>query len=73
MVLNELIIDQLLTQEARRLKLEPTDAEVDAELATYRKRASSSRPVAGRAPQAVRAAARRGRSRASVASSCSRS
>jgi foldase protein PrsA len=41
MVLNELILDQLLTQEARRLKLEPTDAEVDAELATYRKRASA--------------------------------
>src|SRR5438128_2747746 len=40
MVLNEVILDQLLTQEARRLKLEPTEAEVDAELANYRKRAS---------------------------------
>src|SRR5438067_2026398 len=28
MALNEIILDQLLTQEARRLKLEPTAAEI---------------------------------------------
>ena len=38
--LNEVINDQLLTQEAKRLKLEPTDAEVNAELESYRKRAT---------------------------------
>src|SRR3954447_10691564 len=42
MALNEIILDQLLTQEARRLKLEPTDAEIDAELANFRKQAATS-------------------------------
>jgi len=40
--LNELINDQLLTQEAKRLKLEPTDAEVNAELENFRKQAAGS-------------------------------
>jgi foldase protein PrsA len=40
-LLNDLINEQLMEQEAKRLKLMPTDAEVNAQVESYRKRAQS--------------------------------
>jgi parvulin-like peptidyl-prolyl isomerase len=44
MVLKQSIVDMLMEQEAKRLKLLPTDAEVNAELANARKQAASGGP-----------------------------
>src|SRR6188768_645786 len=40
-LMHELINEKLKEQEAKRLKLEPTEAEVNAQVESYRKRAQS--------------------------------
>jgi foldase protein PrsA len=42
MTLNDIIMDQLMRQEAKRLKIDVSDAEIDAQIANYRKRAQNS-------------------------------